>query len=168
MQNLAQPPFKNSGFRKTVVPTDIMTVTDILKSTGFFKPHEIEVAIELIRDRLKDGEGCGYKFCFLEVEGRTVAYGCYGEIPGTVKNFDLYWLAVENNFRGKGLGRLLLEKIEGEILKQTGRGIYIEISNKEQFTPTISFYKKNGYRQLAVFKDFYDVNDHQAVFYKKL
>ena len=167
-QNTTNLEFKNKGFRKTVVPTDIMTVTDILKSTGFFKLFEIDVAVALLEDRMKDGEGCGYQFYFLEVEGRTVAYACYGEIPCTTKNFNIYWLAVDNNFRGKGLGTLLLRKIEEEIKKHSGRGIYIQTSNKEQYGPTLDFYKKNGYKQIAVFKDFYDLNDNQAVFYKKI
>ena len=168
MQNNIHQEFKNLGFRKTVVPTDIMTVTDILKSTGFLKHFEIEVAIELLQDRMKDGEGCGYQFYFLELEGRTVAYCCYGEIPRTIKNYDIYWFAVENSFRGKGLGTMLLEKIEGDIKKHSGKGIYISTSNKEQFGPTITFYKKNGYRQVALLKDFYDINDNKAVLYKKL
>lgn len=168
MQNDMKEEFKIQGFRKTVVPSDIMNVTQILKSTGFFKPFEIDVAVELIEDRMKNGESCGYQFCFLELEGRTVAFGCYGEIPCTSKNYDLYWLAVDNNFRGKGLGRILIEKIEADIKNHAGRGIYIETSNKEQYIPTIAFYGNCGYQQIAVFKDFYDINDNKAVFYKKL
>jgi ribosomal protein S18 acetylase RimI-like enzyme len=160
--------FKSIGFRKTVVPSDSMNVTQILKSTGFFKSHEIDVAIELVEDRLKNGIGCGYQFYFLEIEGRTVAYGCYGEIPCTIKNYDLYWLAVDNSFRGQGLGRMLLEKIESDILLHGGRGIYIETSNKEQYAPTIAFYEKCNYQQIAVYPDFYDINDNKAVYYKKL
>ena len=168
MQNDTRQEFKNLGFRKTVVPTDIMMVTDILKLTGFFKPYEIDVAIELVEDRLKNGEGCGYQFYFLELEGRTVAYGCYGEIRGTIKNYSIYWLAVDHRFRGKGLGTMLLDKIEGDIKKRAGRGIYIGTSNKDQFIPTLGFYKKSGYRQIALLKDFYDLNDNQAIYYKKL
>jgi len=160
--------YRTKGFRKMVVPSDIMSVTQILKSTGFFKPYEIDVAIELIEDRLKNGEGCGYQFYFLEIEGRTVAYGCYGEIPCTIKNYDLYWLAVDNNLRGNGLGRMLLEKIEDDIKAHGGRGIYIETSNKEQYAPTVVFYEKCKYQQIAVYKDFYDINDNKAVYYKKL
>lgn len=168
MQKDMKQEFKSVGFRKTVVPSDIMNVNQILKSTGFFKPYEIDVAIELIEERLKNGEGCGYQFYFLEIEGRTVGYGCYGEIPCTIKNYDLYWLAVDNNYKSKGLGRILLEKIEADIKLHSGRGIYIETSNKEQYTPTIAFYKKMNYSQIAVYKDFYDINDDKAVFYKKI
>ena len=151
-----------------VVPSDVTSVTQILKSTGFFKSHEIDVAIELVEERLKNGEGCGYQFYFLEIEGRTVAYGCYGEIPCTIKNYDLYWLAVEGNLRGQGLGRILLEKIESDIKSHAGRGIYIETSNKEQYTPTVAFYEKCNYEKVGVFKDFYDIDDNKVVYYKKL
>jgi ribosomal protein S18 acetylase RimI-like enzyme len=168
MQSQIKQEYKTKGFRKTVVPSDIMNVTQILKSTGFFKPHEIDVAIELVEDRMKNGEGCGYQFCFLELEGRTVAYGCYGEIPCTIKNYDLYWLAVDNTFRGKGLGRMLLEKIEDDIKSRARRGIYVETSNREQYAPTIAFYIHCNYEQIATFKDFYDIDDNKAVFYKKL
>ena len=163
----------NSGelkttFRKTVVPSDRMNVANILKSTGFFKPHEIDVAIELIEENLKAGEGSGYRFNFIELEGKTVGYCCYGEIPVTIKNFDLYWIAVDNKYRGKGLGRILMEKTEADIRSFGGRGIYIETSNKEQYKPTMDFYTNSGYRQIALFEDFYDINDNKVVFYKKL
>ena len=104
MQNENKLVFKALNYRKTVVPSDLLNVANILKSTEFFKPHEIDVAVELIEETLKNGAGSGYRFNFLELEGRTVGYSCYGEIPVTIKNFDLYWMAIENGFRSKGLG----------------------------------------------------------------
>jgi ribosomal protein S18 acetylase RimI-like enzyme len=168
MQDGNKGEFKALNYRKTVVPSDLMNVSNILKSTGFFKSHEIDVAVELVEETLKNGAGSGYRFNFLEIEGRTVGYSCYGEIPVTIKNFDLYWIAVDNDYRSKGLGRLLLEKTETDIRALGGRGIYIETSNKEMYKPTLKFYKNCGYEQIALFKDFYDINDNKAVFYKNL
>ncbi len=168
MQNEKKQVIKALNYRKTVVPSDLMNVANILKSTGFFKPHEIDIAIELVEENLNNGDGSGYRFNFLEIEGKTVAYSCYGEIPLTVKNFDLYWIAVDNNYRGKGFGRLLMEKTESDISAFGGRGIYIETSNKEMYRPTMSFYKNCGYEEVAYFKDYYDIDDHKVVFYKKL
>ena len=168
MKDETKAEYKNLSFRKTVVPRDTMTVTDIIKSIGHFKSHDIEAATMLVEDRLKNGDGCGYQFCFLEVEGRTIGFGCYGEIPRTVKNYDLYWLAVHNDFRGKGFGRMLLEKIEADIKKRSGRGIYAESSNKEHCAQTIEFYKANGYLQISVYTDYYDIQDDKVTFFKKL
>lgn len=160
--------FKVISFRKTVVPSDRLNVANILKSTGFFKSHEIDVAIDLVEENLKSGEASGYRFNFIELEGKTVGYCCYGEIPVTIKNYDLYWIVVDNNYRGKGLGHLLMEKTEADIRSMGGRGIYVETSNKVQYQPTLDFYSSCGYKQIAVFEDFYDIKDHKVVFYKKL
>jgi ribosomal protein S18 acetylase RimI-like enzyme len=168
MQNGTNQEFKAIGFRKTVVSSDKLNVTNILKSSGFFKPFEIDVAIDLVEENLRSGEASGYRFNFIEIEGKTVGYCCYGEIPVTVKNFDLYWIAVDNEYRGKGLGRLLMDKTEADIKTLGGRGIYIETSNKEQYKPTMDFYSACGYTQVALFEDFYDINDNKAVYYKKL
>jgi ribosomal protein S18 acetylase RimI-like enzyme len=160
--------FKVINFRKTVVSSDRMNIANILKSSGFFKSHEIDVAIELVEENLRSGEASGYRFNFIEIEGKTVGYCCYGEIPVTIKNYDLYWIAVDNNYRGKGLGRLLMEKTEADIRALGGRGIYVETSNKEQYQPTMDFYSRCGYKQVALLEDFYDINDNKVIFYKKL
>jgi hypothetical protein len=54
---------------------------------------------------------------------------------------------------------MLLEKIEAEIKMHSGSGIYIETSGKDQYLPTLAFYKKSGNRLIALLKDFYDIND---------
>jgi len=76
MQNGNKEEFKVMNFRKTVVPSDLMNVANILKSTGFFKPHEIDVAIELLEENLRNGDGGGYRFNFLEIEGKTTLLSC--------------------------------------------------------------------------------------------
>ena len=82
----------NLTFRDTVIPTDIKNVHRILTSTGFFREAEIDVAIELVKETLEKGDSSGYLFIFLQLEGETIGYSCFGEIPCTVRNFDLYWI----------------------------------------------------------------------------
>jgi GNAT superfamily N-acetyltransferase len=155
-------------FRDTIIPADIENVRRILNSSGFFREAEIDVAIELVEETLEKGDSSGYLFIFLEQEGETIGYTCFGEIPCTVLNFDLYWIAVDERFRGHGFGRMLMKKTENTVKSMCGRGIYIETSEKEQYKPTMAFYKSSGYDLLYVFRDFYDTGDHKAVFYKKL
>ena len=63
---------------------------------------------------------------------------------------------------------MLLEKIEADIKKRSGRGIYAESSNNEHSAQTIEFYKENGYLQISVYTDYYDIQDDKATFFKKL
>ena len=159
---------KGYVLRKVAVPGDIQNVREILISSGFFRKDEIDVAEELVEERLEYGDDSGYHFLFLECEGKTVGYVCWGEIPCTIKNFDLYWIAVHQKVRGKGYGAILLNEAENAARLKKGRGMYIETSQREQYEPTHIFYKKMGYKLVSVLENYYDEGDHKAIYYKKL
>ena len=101
-----------STFRYEVRPDDRETVRRLVESTGVFSPVEVDVAVELVDDRLKRGPQSDYHFVFAELDGRTVGYTCYGPIALTAASFDLYWIAVDKSMHGRKIGRLLLEKTE--------------------------------------------------------
>ncbi len=65
-------------YRENVVPGDVKIIGEIIKSTQFFNHEEEEIAVELVEERLAKGDSSGYHFLFAEVNGRTVAYSCYG------------------------------------------------------------------------------------------
>ncbi len=153
-------------FRSSVTPADIEHVRNIVVSTGFFNQEEVDIAVELITDRVDKGEKSDYKFIFLDLDGRTVGYSCYGHIMGTQESFDFYWLAVLQNLRGKGLGRLLTARTEEAILAAGGHRVYIETSSREQYIPTREFYLKIGYRVEAIIEDFYAPGDGKVILVK--
>ncbi len=155
-------------FREEVRPSDAGVVRDIVASTGFFHDHEIDVAVELVEERLQKGPDSGYLFLFAEQAGRTVGYSCYGEIACTVGSFDLYWIAVHDERRGRGIGGLLLEETEERIAGLRGRAIWVETSGREKYLPTRKFYLRCGYEQEALLKDFYADGDDKVVFVKRL
>jgi len=154
-------------FREEVGPTDPNLVRAIVASTGFFHGHEIEVAVELVDERLQHGPDCGYLFLFAEQDGRTVGYSCYGEIACTQGSYDLYWIAVHDDLRGRGIGGLLLQKTEERIAARRGRAIWVETSGQEKYLPTRKFYLRHGYREAAVLPDFYADGDDKIVYVKK-
>ena len=156
------------SFRTEVSISDLQTVREIVTSTGFFHPEEIEIAVELVQERLDKGEASGYEFIFLELDGKTVAYSCYGIIPLTKSSYDLYWIATHADYRGQGLGKVLLLKTENDITERKGTAIYAETSSRELYTPTRQFYLHNGYELKAQFEDYYDKGDDLVYFVKKL
>ena len=95
-------------FRTKPERRDIQRVREIVASTDFFYDFEIDVAAELVEERLSQGESSGYHFVFAEVEGATAAYACFGPIEMTKSSFDLFWIATHADFRGKGIGKKLL------------------------------------------------------------
>jgi len=157
------------AYRTEPTTADIENIREIIVSTGFFFDHEIDVAVELVEERLDKGlDESGYYFLFADTDGKTVAYACYGTIACTVGSYDLYWIATHNDYRGKGIGKDLLCQVENDIKGMGGRAIYIETSAKPQYEPTQKFYDSCRYLREALLKDFYAENDHKIIFSKNV
>jgi GNAT superfamily N-acetyltransferase len=153
-------------FRYEATPDDRQRVREIVASTGFFNPEEIDVAEELVEERLAEGLDSGYHFVFAEQNRRTTGYTCYGPIAGTVGSYDLFWIAVDANVQRQGLGKVLLAESERLIRQAGGTRIYIETSNRRHYASTRAFYERNGYALEAVLKDFYAPGDDKAIYVK--
>jgi hypothetical protein len=80
--------------RTTVRQEDSELVREIVTSTGFFRPDEIAIAVELVDERLRIGLASGYHFIFAGKSGRVLGYSCYGPVPLTLHSYDIYWMAV--------------------------------------------------------------------------
>jgi ribosomal protein S18 acetylase RimI-like enzyme len=155
-------------FRTEVRPEDVDIVRDIIVSTGFFYDFEVPVAVELVQERLDEGEQCGYYFLFAEEDGKTVSYSCFGPIAATEGSFDLYWIATHNDCRGKGFGKMLIEETHKIIREMGGRIVIAETSTIEKYTPTRLFYDHIGYTLEARIDDFYKEGDGKVFFVKRL
>jgi D-alanine-D-alanine ligase len=154
--------------RRDVRAGDPAVVRDITESTGFFYPEEVATAVELVDERLAKGEASGYSFVFADDGGRTLGYACYGAIACTKASFDLYWIAVHADARGKGLGTVLLDESERLIRAAGGRRIYVETSSRSLYEPTRSFYLARGYREEARLAEFYGPDDAKVIYVKEV
>jgi GNAT superfamily N-acetyltransferase len=148
--------------------SDRESLEELIRATDFFNPEEIEVALELVDDRLTNGESSHYRFLVAESDGQVAGYACWGLIPGTVASADLYWIVVHPQFQGKRVGAALLQAAE-EWMASAGRArVYVETSTRPQYLPTRAFYAACGYQLAAELTDFYAPGDGKAVFLKVL
>lgn len=168
MSQTAEHHIPSLTFRDTVRSSDADAVRDIVASTGFFTSAEIEVAVELVHDRLSRGERSEYFFLFADCDGRVVGYSCYGPIACTVGSFDLYWIAVHEKWRGRGIGSVLLRATEERIAAAGGRAIYVETASRAQYDPTRRYYENNRYVREATLKDFYTPGDDKVIYSKRI
>jgi ribosomal protein S18 acetylase RimI-like enzyme len=155
-------------FRTFAKREDIETVREIIESTGFFYHFEVPVAVELVEEGVEEGEESGYHFLFAEVGGRTVGYSCYGHIAGTDAGYDLFWIAVHNDLRGSGIGKILLEETQRKAKEMGARYIIAETSSLDKYLPTRLFYEKNGYSKDAYIADYYQPGDGKVIYVKRL
>jgi len=150
------------------MPSDPGTIFRIVQSSGFFSTEEIALARELAEEKLAQGSLCSYQFLFAEDKDRVLGYTCYGLIPATCGSYDLYWIAVDEQFRSQGLGKELMQKTEDVIRGIGGRRIYVETSSRDQYKPTHRFYESCGYQKEAFLKNFYAEGDSKIMYVKTL
>ncbi len=154
-------------FRTTPVKKDVTTIREIVESSGFFYNFETDVAVELVEERLAEGESSGYHFVFAEVNGVTVAYACFGHVEMTKSCFDLYWIATHHDFRGKGIGKKLLEETCRQARKMGCTLLIAETSGREKYAPTRAFYDSAEFALEATIRDYYDKGDDKLIYIKR-
>ncbi len=154
--------------RRGLETGDRAPVEALIRATGFFNPEEIEVAMELVDDRLAQGEASHYRFLVGDVEGEVGGYACWGPIPGSQESADLYWIVVHPTFQGRGVGAALLQAAESWMSAAGRPRVYVETSTRPQYLPTRAFYLACGYHIAAELPDFYAPGDGKAVFLRVL
>ena len=154
--------------RREIRHSDPDSVRHITESSGYFRPDEVAVAVELAEESLLKGEQSGYYFLFVDMDNRTVAYCCFGPIPCTMGSFDLYWIAVDSNYRRRSLGTVLLHEVEQMVAAMNGRKLYIETSSQSRYEDTRAFYETNGYQLVSRLKDFYHPGDDKITYEKNI
>ncbi len=139
----------------------------ILRRTKMFTDDEVAIAFELIDIVLNRPYQQDYMINVYEDEG-VFGYYCLGPTPGTTGTFDLYWIAVDPDAQGKGIGKTLIGHAEDLVQSRDGRLVIAETSSREQYANTRQFYVSCGYSQLARIPDYYRVGDDLVVFGKYL
>jgi ribosomal protein S18 acetylase RimI-like enzyme len=155
--------------QKGIKEGDKTELRTILESTGFFYDFEIDTALGLVDETCsKGGEESGYFWMKIVDEEKIVAFATYGNNPCSVHSFDLYWIAVRNDSRGKSYGSMLLSSIEDDVRERGGRILWIETSGRAQYKPTEAFYVRKGYELAASLKDFYGPGDPKQIYRREL
>lgn len=155
-------------YSESVTAQDIIAVRQLVHQVGVFNEEEIQVASELVADRIS-GKDESYRFILAKDSDNLLqGYCCFGEIPFTDKRYDLYWIVVAKSYQGTGLAKLLLSKTEQSILQDGGQIIYIETSSTPDYKPAQHFYFKNNYMLVSRLHDFYHDNNDKLIFEKRL
>ena len=141
----------------------------MLIDSGAFTAQEIDVAMELIDTVLKDESQRDYKIdCMVDDQDQPVGYICYGPTPMTQGTFDLYWIVVDPNVQGRGIGSELLDFLEEVVREKEGRMILADTSTIPQYEKTKPFYLRNGFREVAKVPDYYYIGNDRVTFCKRI
>jgi D-alanine-D-alanine ligase len=168
VQEARRKELRGVSVRRGLAPADREPIESLIRATGFFNPEEVAVALELVDDRLANGEASHYRFLVGEADGKVAGYACWGPIPGTAASADLYWIVIHPDFQGRGIGAALLQAAEEEMAAAGRTRVYVETATRPQYTPTRAFYAACGYQLVSELVDFYAPGDGKATFLKVL
>ncbi|HZT83376.1 MAG TPA: GNAT family N-acetyltransferase [Gemmataceae bacterium] len=141
---------------------------DLARTTGVFKPHEIDALQEVLDDYHAGNIAEGHRSISFEKDGRVIGFAYYAPAAMTDRTWYLYWIAVSKQTQAKGVGSSLLRHVEEDIRQGGGRVLFIETSSLPHYELTRRFYLKHGYDKEAVLRDYYAEGDDMVVFRKRL
>ena len=145
---------------RPLTPADRGRVEAMTRATRLFWDWEIGVALEVF-DGATGVNGPvdpDYESAGIEVEGTLAGWACWGPTPGKPGTFDLYWIVVDPERHGRGLGSLLLAEMDRRI---EGRAeiVLVETSGRPDYGATRAFYERHGYRQVDRVPDHFAPGD---------
>ncbi|MGQ9646031.1 MAG: GNAT family N-acetyltransferase [Thermodesulfobacteriota bacterium] len=141
----------------------------MLVETRVFTTEEIEVAMELIDIVLGSQTQKDYQIhCAADDQDEAIGYICYGPVPMTQGTFDLYWIVVDPQFQGKGVGSGLLHFLERVVKERGGRMVLVDTSSIPPYERAQKFYLRHGFQEAARVSDYYYPGNDRITFCKKL
>ena len=138
----------------------------LTRATGLFYEEEVATAVELLDEALAGDED--YRFLGAYDDATLVGWACWGATPGTRGTSDLYWIAVDPERQGHGVGSQLLGAVEAELKADGCRLIVVETSSRAAYEPTRQFYERRGYTRAATLPGYYAPGDDLVIYLKDL
>ena len=138
----------------------------LTRGTGLFREEEVATAVELLDESLAGDDD--YRFVGAFEGDQLVGYACWGPTPGTVATSDLYWIVVDRQHQGAGIGSQLLTEVERRLMADGRRLVVVETSSRDDYQPTRGFYEARGYSRTATIPGYYAPGDDLVVFTKDL
>ena len=84
-------------------------------------------------------------------------------IEGTT---DMINFVVDSNYQHQGIGQLLMQEIVNQSVKENSKEILLEV--REKNNQAINFYLLQGFKQIAVRKEYYKNKDNALILRKEL
>jgi ribosomal protein S18 acetylase RimI-like enzyme len=151
---------------KTLTEENKRALLDLISRIKNFNKMDKDTAIELIEHFL-EGKDDEYIIDCLFYEAKLAGYVCYGEASLTEGVYEIYYIAIDPDLQGKGMGKLLMQELEKKLSKNA-RMILIETSSDETYTTTQKFYERLDYKEIVRIKDFFKVGEDKIIYEKRL
>ena len=149
---------------RAVSRADIDKLKKVVDSSELFPSEYLD---EMISDYFNNSDTEEIWFTYIENKIPTAIGYCVPE-KLTEGTYNLLAIGVLKESQGKGIASEMMKHIELVLKKRGGRILIVETSSDDAQIAARNFYKKIGYTEEAVIRDFWKEGEHKIVFWKKL
>lgn len=153
---------------RSLQPEDLEGILGLARRTGVFTSAEVAVVRELVEAELNDPQQKDYRSLVAQADGHVVGFVCYGPAPMTDGTYDLYWIFVHPSYQRHAIGRALLSAVEQAIQRAEGRLLMVDTSSTLPYSAARRFYERQGFREVAEVRDYYQVGDARLTYVKQM
>jgi ribosomal protein S18 acetylase RimI-like enzyme len=147
-----------------VTINDIEGLKKVVDSSGLFPSSYLD---EMISDYLNNAHSKEIWITYFENNIPSAIGYCAPE-KLTNGTYNLLAIGVSKESQRNGIATKMLSYIEQLLKLKDGRILIIETSSDKAQIEARKFYKKNGYIQMSIIKDFWDDGEDKIIFSKKL
>lgn len=148
---------------RALLDSDLTALPRLTQATGFFTDEEVAIVAELAHEA-RGANPDGYHFVVATEDDLALGFACWGLAGQSDGVYDLYWIVVDPQAQGRGIGRRLIAHAEADAAQRGGRSLVAETEGSATYAPTRAFYLAAGYAELGRIPDFYRVGADK-VFY---
>lgn len=149
---------------RAVTQSDTDGLKYVIDSSELFPSEYLD---EMISDYFNNSDSEDIWFTYIDNETPTAIGYCAPE-KLTEGTYNLLAIGVLKESQGKGIAGEMMKHIEFLLKQKGGRILIVETSSDHAQIAARNFYKKIGYTQEAVIRDFWKDEEDKIVFWKKL
>jgi ribosomal protein S18 acetylase RimI-like enzyme len=149
---------------RAITASDIEGLKKVVDSSGLFPADYLD---EMVAGYFNDADTQDIWFTYSD-NNQPVAIGYCVPEKLTDGTYNLLAIGVSQDFQRRGVAGEMMKYIEQLLKHKGGRILIVETSSDDAQIGARKFYKKIGYTQAAVIKDFWKDGEDKIVFWKRL
>lgn len=151
---------------RDLTPDDLNLLCAQAAATQVFYDYEITTLRDVLEDYLHQAHEDFGHVCRVWLENVPLGFVYYAPVEMTDRTWELWWIVVDPDSQGRGIGQKLLKAVEADLVSRNQRLLLIETSSLPRYESARQFYLKAGYIEVARVKDFYTSGDDKVIFWK--
>lgn len=145
---------------------DVREYTELVAENGAYK----DIELDILKDTLVVwSERPGKPYTLIEIrDGRVLAgFALFMRAQNTDFTYDIHTIAIDRDYRGKGVGRKLLEMLEEELLRNEPQAIIrAELSKAKEEAVEMGLFLEAGYTLVGHIPSFYETENDYFIYAK--